>query len=372
MKLAFAGWGTGGHVMPIKNLVEYIGKKDRKIEIFWFWEKNSLEEKAAIDINKALWDVHFIPIMSWKIRRYWSVEAVINNILDIFKIVVWFFQSIYYIKKYKIEKIFSKWWYVSIPPAIAWKLLGKTIYLHESDTVSWLANRIVWKFCNYIFLWFESSKKYFNPKKNIYGIYVVWQILSDKFYNQNISSKTTAGTAATTTTNLLIIWWSQWSQILIKTLHQILSSKKSIAKKFIITIIWWTKNIWCKQLFDNYNNITFHEFVSQAQMIDILSNTDISITRWWATSLAEQSIFDIHMIIIPLPYTWGNHQYRNALEYKKQKHWTVILQDNNIQSNLANALNNMIWFKKKHKAVKIKNNKDFIYHTIVTPPAPLK
>lgn len=336
MNIGFVWWWTGWHIFPIKNLIEYCYKHWKANNYFWFWEKWWLEEKICNSLKKNWIKVHFVPIKAWKIRRYGWI-AILKNFYDLFRTFIWILQATKQIKKHQIDIIFSKWWYVSVPVAIAGKLLKKTVFLHESDTVPWLANKLIWKFATKIFLWFDKATSYFPANKTK----VVWQILSDIFD----PSKYNIENYKKLPTNILVIWWSQWAKFLMENILKLLEENSKLMKNFYITIIWWTLNQHYKKKFTKYKNVEFVSFADQKQMADMLAKTDISITRWWATSLAEQDIFGVKKIIVPLPFTWWNHQYRNAVDYKND----ILLEqkDSNFSEKLAQILQNHIGYKKK-------------------------
>jgi len=320
--IAFAWWWTWWHIFPIKSLIENIDTT--KYTIFWFWEKNSLEEKISKELINSWKDIIFIPFFSWKIRRSFNINDMLLNIIDFLKNIIGFFQSIYYILKYNPKFIFSKWWFIAFSPSLAWKILFKKIYVHESDTIPWLVNKLISTFADKTYLWFEITKKYIKTKKVEFS----WQILWNKFY-ENIEYEKHKRT------KLLIIWWSQWAKTIIDAVKTLLDNWE--LKNFDIYIVWWIKND--KNIFKDYENVYFFWFLSQNELIEIYKKVDLSITRWSATSLAEQDQFDIKKIIVPLPYTWWNHQYYNALEYEKK--WDILI--NQLDKDLIKKL----WLKLK-------------------------
>ena len=328
--IAFAWWWTGGHIFPIKSLIENIDTS--KYKILWFGNKNSLEEKIANSLKQQWKDIIFIPVLSWKIRRSFSPKAIWQNIIDFFKNIIGFFQSLYYICKYQPKFMFSKWWFVAFTPSLVWKLCFKKVYLHESDTIPWLVNKLVSLFANKVFLGFDYAKKYIKNK----NIEVVWQILSNKFYEDYQIEKTWK-------TNLLIIWGSQGAKIIIESIKTLLDKWK--LNDFEIFIVWWLLNK--ENIFQDYENVHFYWFLDQDELIKLYKKADISITRWSATSLAEQDQFDIKKIIVPLPYTWWNHQYFNALEYEKK--WDIFVSqlDKDFLNKLENNLEKLENFKKE-------------------------
>ncbi len=354
-KIAFAWWGSGWHIFPIKSLIEYSVNQNSELQMFWFGEKNSMEEKICKELKNTGINVKFITIMSGKLRRYWTLQSIWLNFVDIFKLKIWFFQSLYYLKKYKIDILFSKWGYVSLPPSIAARILRKQVFMHESDTVPGLANKIVGKFANKIFLGLRTIKEYFPKEKT----QLVWQILSDIFYRKREVS------VCSDKTNLLLIGWSQGSAIILEALLEIARDNPKILEWYNITIIWGTLNKQYGEMFEGYKNINFLEFVSQEKMAEILTCTDMSITRWSGTSLAEQDLFWIWKIIIPLPFTGGNHQYRNAMDYVKRGD-IMLEQKWDLSGKLLKILEKKAGFKKVSKDItKEQDVKGIIYESML-------
>lgn len=325
----FCWWWTWWHVFPIKSLIDYI-LNNKEIngqikEIFWSGEVDSLEAKVASSIS---WEkFRFLPIRSWKLRRDISLRSIILNFFDIFSLIFGFFQCLFILKVYKVDVIFCKGWYVALPMVFAGWVFRKKIIVHESDTVPWLANKISAKFASKIFCGFPWILH-----KSIY----VWQILSDEILNfQSIDMNLNTSTPKT---RVMVMWWSQWARTLYQALEKAISQNQVIKDKFHFTIILWTQNTELKEQFSKLDNVDTLDFVSQPQVWFLINNSDIAISRWWATSLAEIKAFGLPIIIIPLPYTWWNHQYYNALHYQKEYKDLLVEQNDNLEDNLTKWL----------------------------------
>gem|GEM_PF-3595613 len=61
--------------------------------------------------------------------------------------------------------------------------------------------------------------------------------------------------------------------------------------------------------------------------------------------MAEQDLFGIWKIIIPLPFTGGNHQYRNAVDYVKRGD-VLVEQKGDLKGKLLELLREKAGFKK--------------------------
>lgn len=321
MRIALAWGWSGWHVFPIQSLVKYIVKTHhKKYSFVWFWEKPSLEYTTRKKLNDTIPIIDFIPIVSGKWRREKEFWAIMKNIRDILKLKIGFFQSLWWLYTTKCDIIFCKWWYVSLPVVIAWWVLRKNIFLHESDTKPGLSNRICSKFATVIFTWFEGVF----PGKEV----VVWQILDDDLVD--LESRVLGHESYKNKTNILVTGGSQWAESVYKVLDNILSNNDF--SHCIFHVILWTKNSHSKDLFVKYEGVIVYDFVDQKTMWALLELCDVAITRGGTTSLAEEHLFGIKKIIIPIPRT--HDQLKNGLYYKDMYGDIVVRQDKQDFSNI--------------------------------------
>lgn len=304
MKKIALTWGwTWGHTMPLLAVYNYL-KKDENLEFVWFWDEDSLEEKIALENN-----IVFKYIPSGKIRRYFDLR----NFYEPLKNLSWIVFGIYYLLALKVDIVFSKWWFVSLPLCIAAFILRKKIYIHESDTIWWLANKIIWKIATKIFYSFENEL--IDDKKHI----LTGQILNPELLNKVRKNEDLEENEEL---EVLVIAWSQGST-------RIFESVKSILNNLIdvnFTIILWDKNLHFRKEFENFSNVRIYDFATQEDLWVIYKNTDIAITRAWATTLWELYFFGIHSIIVPLKESASNHQEENW-KYFKENFWSDLLEE---------------------------------------------
>ena len=336
--IALTGGSTGWHVFPLLALYNYLFDTE-KYNFLWFWEEGNIEEELAKKAN-----IEFHDISAGKLRRYLDYR----NLYEPLKNLTWIVEALFYIKKYNIDYVFSKWWYVSLPMAIWAKIMWKKLFVHESDTVSGISNRIVAKLADKIFYSFPNDK--IDNKKYIFSGQILSPELLDWIDNlivpENLRQK------------ILVTWGSQGSKAIFEALLEILKDLDFID----FTVILWEKNQNFKEEFDKFNNVKTYDFVSQKELWKILKKTDIAITRAWATSLWEQNVFWIHSIIIPLSNSASSHQEKNALYFKEKFDSDVLSQDENLAFNLKNKLIkyknlrkawlNLDWFFKALKIIK--------------------
>ena len=339
--LVMAWWWTWWHVFPIKSLIETIlsDKKywDRVDQIVWFGSKNSLEQETAA----KFWDkVRFVSIKSWKFRRETLFKSHLKNIRDFFLFVWWCFQAIYYLCRIKADVVFCKWWYVALPVVCAAKVLRKPIYVHESDVRPWLVNKIGNRFSQKTFCGFDWVFPW---------AIVVWQILSDEIVPSNDDKSDLQNSLdeewKDDKPSILVMWWSQWSKKLYECLAEVLHQNRIFAEWFHYHIILWKLNEWLGDIFSGLKNVTTYDFLSQSDMWKLYKHCDISLTRGWTTSLAEQKLFNLRSIIVPIPRT--HDQKLNAEWYVKKFNDILVEQSKpTTESDLENALKFLLDYRK--------------------------
>ena len=306
-------------------------------EIIRFWSKNSLEQETA----SKFWNkVKFVSILSWKRRRETPLKSRLKNIRDLFLFTVWFIQSIFYLQKYKADVIFCKWWYVALPVVFAAKLLRKPIYVHESDVKPWLVNRI----------WNKFSKLSFCGFDNVFPwAIVVWQILSDEIvpsWNSNPElSNSLKSEKKDGKPSILVMWWSQGSKKLYECLSDLLEKNEFLCESFHYHIILGKLNEDLKHIFKKYSSVTTYDFLSQSDMWVLYQHCDISLTRGWTTSLAEQKLFNLKSIIVPIPRT--HDQKLNAERYVKN--FNDIMVEQSKDTTPQDLYNALVSLKDYHK-----------------------
>ena len=342
LTIAMAWGGTWGHVFPIRSLLVFLTQhpeyhKDLQ-NIYWCGEKNSLEHKICTELQQdpfLSFKLRFIPILSWKYRRETYRKSQLKNIPDLFLFIAGFFQSLYILVVKHIEVIFCKGGYVALPLVMAAALLRKKIVVHESDTHPGLVNKIASK---------RASKTFTGFDRVLPNGQTIGQILADDIVVDTIpdlQSKTV----------MLIVWGSQGSKRLYQNILHILEFTPELQQGYEFHIVLGLVNEDMSTLFDKYPFVHTHKFLTQKEMGELYNISDIAITRGGTTSLAEQKLYDLKQIIIPIP--WTHDQYDNAKWYVRYHNDTLINQrDADFEQQLSNAIKYFKGFKK------IRQNKD--------------
>jgi UDP-N-acetylglucosamine--N-acetylmuramyl-(pentapeptide) pyrophosphoryl-undecaprenol N-acetylglucosamine transferase len=352
-KILLVGGGTGGHVFPLLNLVQYVRKIHNNgfestggqilahnYQFHWIGEADSIESRVA-DENT----IPFSPIICGKLRRYLAWQTFLLP----FQVFTGILQSILILHREKPTSIFSKWGYVSLPVAFAGWILRVPIYLHESDSIPGLANRIVGRFATWIFCSFHEADSFFQKEKILgHGTLLSQELIQMKDEVKDLDSTSRlhnppvdnhsdlSGMTETKKTQILVSCGSQGSASIFDAVLKLLETQNSKPETFDWHIILWVKNLDYRKKFEPFQNVHIYDFFyDQTAYLTVVQKCDVVIARS-GSSIFEFEALGLHMILIPHPHTGNNHQYYNALAFQKKGH--ELIEQKNISIELWHIL----------------------------------
>lgn len=159
MKILFSGGGTLGPVTTLLAIAEAIREKEPTSTFLWVGTKHGVEKDV---VEKA--GIQFITIISGKLRRYFSLQ----NISDVFKIKMGFFQSLHILKQERPDLLISAGGFVSVPLHWAAWFLKIPTWVHQQDALPGLANKLMSGIATKITVALEDSLVHFNLKKTLW------------------------------------------------------------------------------------------------------------------------------------------------------------------------------------------------------------
>lgn len=267
--IVLLGGGTGGHIFPLISLYKEFQKVGFSA-VFMGERGDSLEHRIAEKEG-----LPFIGIFSGKFRRYFSWRTLGVPVL----LKLGGIQSFWYFLWHRPELVFSKGGYVSLPAAIAAWMLRIPVYLHESDAIPGLANRIVGKFSKKIFLGFAEAAAYFPAGRSE----VVGQILSREVILAPYSGESIFPNTKTSEEKpkILVVCGSLGSS---RVFEAVLSLPEALRESYNMVVTLGTLNTSFRERFEKVG-IKTYDLLSQPQIMQAYREADIAITRAGATTL---------------------------------------------------------------------------------------
>lgn len=301
-KVLLAGGGTLGSVSPLLAVAEkyeadylFIGSEDGP-------ERKLLEK---VDMN-------FVSISSGKLRRYFDWQ----NIVDIFKVKLGFFQSLKILFKYKPDIVLTAGSFVAVPVAWAAWFLRIPVIVHQQDIQVGLANKLMAPIAKKITVTFKDQTKDFNHKKVVVTGNPVRSIKDNTEYKP-IVVITGGGKGARSMNDFV----NKFIPLLLEKyeVHHLLGNSN------------WDQKYEAEGYFA-------YKFISQG-MINLLSQADIIISRSGMSLITEAASLKKALVLVPIP---DSHQERNANFFAKNNAAIVVRQgsDQIMQRYLEKLLEN--------------------------------
>lgn len=151
MRVVIAGGGTGGHTSAGLAVAESL--RLRGVEVFWIGSTSGIEAQR---VPQARIPYYVIP--AGKLRRYWDWQ----NVTDILgRVPAGFVRSLTLLRALRPEVLFATGGFVALPPAVAARVLGIPLVVHEQTAVAGLANRLAGRFATKVALTFGEAGKDF-------------------------------------------------------------------------------------------------------------------------------------------------------------------------------------------------------------------
>ena len=333
-RVLLLGGGSGGHVFPLiavaDSLKEKAAQAGTTLELIVMGEgdflKNACAERGLV----------FKTIMAAKVRRYFSLL----NFLDILKIPVGLLQSLWQIFMFMPDVVFSKGGYASLPGALVSWLYFIPIYIHESDSVPGLSNKVIGGMARAVFISFKSAEKYFKSGK---AFLVGNPVRKDLFTADRAASSQVLGLDQSKKT-ILVIGGSQGAQ---KVNEIVLNSLVMMVSKFQVihqcgqgqyNAVKAEMDRLTKEGEGHYadnirNNYKLFPFLDSQKYAAALAACDIVISRAGAGSIAEIALSGKPAILIPLSTNASRgEQLTNAIEFAK--YGGVYIEEENLNPNI--------------------------------------
>lgn len=150
IRIAIAGGGTGGHVLPALSVIEELERRGIPLELLWIGSKSGVEGNEA-----RARGIPFRAISTGKFRRYPDFKTV----TDAVKVPLGVPQAWFILRRFHPDVIFSTGGYVSTPSVIGGTRMAPVLS-HEQTAVLGLATRLNGRFVDVQALTFDSSLAY--------------------------------------------------------------------------------------------------------------------------------------------------------------------------------------------------------------------
>ncbi len=352
MNVIITGGGTGGHVFPALSVAKIFKKNGHNV--LYFGSIRGIEKTACQD--------HGIPCKCFPSEPFTSIRTFKGILARLSFIIATLMVLCHFIFR-RPSLVFATGGYSSAPVLFAAWLLRIPLYLHEQNTIPGRTIQLFSQVAKHVFTTFHTTKKYMKhvpiTRTGLPILPGISQGISQEI-SQEVSQEISQSNEpfcftskerkvrdihANDTIHILITGGSQGAKaintMILNSYHYIRSNIPKNIKMTHIT----GKNDYesCLKLMEickidpkHYHLISFAD---KPALYQLLSETDILIGRSGAGTLIDSALFGIPSILIPYPYSTGNHQIQNGIEFQDMGFTKIIHQEHLNQESLLENLN---------------------------------
>jgi UDP-N-acetylglucosamine--N-acetylmuramyl-(pentapeptide) pyrophosphoryl-undecaprenol N-acetylglucosamine transferase len=324
LKWVIVAGGTGGHIFPGIAVAEELKAQGKEVCFF------SGIRKIEMTIFKN---------KDFKVYRL-NVEGFIgkpfkDRIRAILKLSAGIFKAYRLIKKINPDVVFATGGYVSLPVVMAGKLLRKKLGLHEQNIYPGVANRILAKLVDRIFISIKGSEKFFPKGKVIFsGNPVRKSLLKKEKRKEGIGLLILGGSLGAKFIN----------EVALKVVPSLLEELKELE------VIHQTGMQDFKEVKKRYEEFgVLARFKERLKVMDFIedmgwaySRANLVLGRAGATTLAELFATGTPALFIPFPFATHNHQEKNARAVAEKGGAVLILQKEATPERVYSVLKNLL------------------------------
>ena len=333
-KIIFSSGGTGGHIFPAINLMKYFSNKGYDVLLVTdirgnIFLKNQAQFRSCIISTDTPSNKTFF-------------KKIFSFIIIFFSIV----RSIVILRKEKPDLIIGFGGYVSFPISFSSRFYDIPLVIYENNLILGRTNKNLLPLAKKLLIGAKITSNF--PEKYKGKVCQVGNILREEIINYSALKKKNSNK----TFSILILGGSQGAEVFgrivpsaIKMLkdkgHTIEINQQCIKQQKNSLIEFYKKNNIKSNIFDFTNNI-----------LDLISLSDLAISRCGASTTAELVHTLTPFIAVPYPHSMDNHQYLNAKHYEDNGCCWILEQDNFNSVNLFNLVMEIMKDKKKLQNVR--------------------
>jgi len=299
VRIVITGGGTGGHVFPGIAVAEALLRKARDAEVLFIGGVGGFEATA---VPAAGYRFEAVPARGLLGKRILALPTALwtvwRGLLGAHRLI----------KAFDPDVVFATGGYVSGPVALAARLLGKPLVLHEQNSVPGITNRMLSRVAREVHLNLASARKHFPRRRHL------------KLSGSPLRRGILEGEAARARQELglerdrvtvLILGGSQGARSINRAAVGAIQRLQHRGDLQFILQTGQHDFRWAQQRLRPLKTPTaVRPFIEK--MGDLYQLADLVVARAGAMTLAELSACGKASILVPYPHATHNHQEANA------------------------------------------------------------
>ncbi|MCF7905527.1 MAG: undecaprenyldiphospho-muramoylpentapeptide beta-N-acetylglucosaminyltransferase [Candidatus Marinimicrobia bacterium] len=321
LRVAIAGGGTGGHIIPALAIAEDLQRRIgthaifSDIEFLFFGSDYGMENKI---IPEAGFSLKTLPIRG--LSRSISSTGLKHNLLLPFRMVRSIAMANKALREFKPHILLGTGGYASAVPVRQALRNHIPVVLQEQNSYPGMVTRLFAVKAAQVFLTYEDARQYLSGANTLMTGNPVRHTLQGSDRKEAAAYFDLKASLPT----LFILGGSQGARAIN---HHFVERISRYLEKLDIQVLWQTGKPdfeYCQRHVGTNNKISLVPFIKD--MSKAYSLADLMVCRAGAMTLTKINHFGLPAILIPLPSAAGNHQEHNARSQEKAGAARVVLE----------------------------------------------
>ena len=295
VRLVITGGGTGGHLFPGIAVAEAVMAARPGSEVLFIGTDRQVDNQV---LGQRLFQTATLKCQGLKGK---SISAALAALIQLPPAL---FKAMSVLRKFKPDLVMGVGGYVTGPVVLAARLLAIPSCVHEQNSVPGLANKLLGRFADRVFLSIPGSETFFPAGRTVLTGNPVRREILDSYGRQEKKDGPL----------LLVMGGSQGAHRLNSLVVEgLCNAVKELPPGF--RVIHQTGRLDEAGVAEQYKaaGIAAEARAFIDDMAAVYRQADLVVSRAGATSLAELCVMGKPAILIPFPYAADNHQEHNAM-----------------------------------------------------------
>jgi UDP-N-acetylglucosamine--N-acetylmuramyl-(pentapeptide) pyrophosphoryl-undecaprenol N-acetylglucosamine transferase len=291
MKLIISAGGTGGHIFPGIAVAETFIAQAQDNQVVFIGTTFGLESKIIPQYGFRLLFVQ---------ARQFQGRSALYKAATLFYILKGICSCMMITKREKPDAILGMGGFTSVPIIFAGAILGVPVFLHEQNAEPGLANKVLSRYAKATFISFQESGELFKSK----GVYYTGNPVRH-------AVKVPRVTKSDETFGIFVFGGSRGAKSINESVLSLLPYMEGYKNVVIYHQTGAEDYDRIKEAYKK-TDIRHEVFPFTDNMADYYNRSDVVISRAGASTIFELAYFRKAAILIPYPFSAGQHQWKNA------------------------------------------------------------
>jgi UDP-N-acetylglucosamine--N-acetylmuramyl-(pentapeptide) pyrophosphoryl-undecaprenol N-acetylglucosamine transferase len=324
-EILISAGASGGHIFPALAVGRQLRAQVPAIVLRWVGTHRSREAQLC-----SQFDIAFTALNVAGMPTRFNPVAYVKQLI-LFVRAVYTISSL--MKRRRPECVISFGGYVCAPVLLAALVHKVPYYIQEQNTVAGKVNRLFSRWARCSFLGFEDDGTMrIHGRKEVSGNPIRTGYLDD-----------TAAVPSGIDTAMTTLFICGGSQGALSMNRCLVDDIARFTTQRGLQLIWQTGNVAYAEIAERFKaNPRVFVYASIEDPYVFYDITTVLICRAGAMSLAEAGYFAIPVIMVPLPWATGNHQWKNAARIETQGWGVRVAQNENTGPAVIACLERML------------------------------